>query len=125
MIWWTRTTKSDISQLKPELANAQSGKLSMCRGLTGDIVKWAQQFNSLDEKQESGGKREKKQREKKEGKEKRKGGHGKEDKKREKRKRKAKMNRHMWKRFIYIQEQLQPVKTIGKKVDYKKTKNFI
>ena len=65
----------------------------MCRGLTGDIAKWAQKFNSLDEKQESGGKREKKQREKKEkGRRREKGGM----EKRIKRERKEKIIKQRW-----------------------------
>ena len=36
---WTRETKSDVSQLKAEPTNGQSGKLSLNRGWTGEHSK--------------------------------------------------------------------------------------
>ena len=68
---WTRETISDIKQLKVELANAQSGKLSMSQ--LGNIAKTAQQFNLRGGKTQS---------EEKKGEEKRKRGEGRENWKR-------------------------------------------
>ena len=71
----------------------------------GNIAKRAQQFNLYGEKREWRKEREEKERKKGEGREKSKGRGVWEGKiKRKKKNRKEKVNRHMWKRFIYIQE---------------------
>ena len=106
MTWLTRETRGEINQLKVKLANAKSGNLSMSRRPTGEYSIESSKINLLGERRKSEGKKRVKT-ERRERKKKRKGRGGEEDlknKKREKRKnRKAKMNRCMWKRFIYIQ----------------------
>ena len=80
----------------------------MSPGPLGNIAKKAHQLNLLGEKRKHEGKRgeeKKKETKRRERRENRKVGGGKECKKREKRKNRiAKLNRCMWKRFIYIQE---------------------
>ena len=99
------------------MLNLENWAQSECQ--LGNIAKRAQQFNLLGEERRSEGKKGEEKKWEKikrgEGREKRKGGGGKGVRKREKIKyRKAKMNRCMWKRFIYIQQKLWLVK------DYRK-----
>ena len=86
----------------------------MTEGQLGNIAQRAQQCNLLGERRKSEGEwgEFKKEREKKEekGGKREKEGVEKRTEKRDIKNRKAKMNRCMLKRFMYIQEELQPVK---------------
>ena len=63
LTWWKRETKSDIDQLKAELANAQSEKLSMSSAPAGAYSKESS-TSQLTYWKKSEEKREEKQREK-------------------------------------------------------------